>query len=73
MPPPIGDASGSKILVVSKQRYVAILRRRTGKATRRRNCEMKVESDVLIYFHHEELIVSSVPRHQLAVSAEIKI
>jgi hypothetical protein len=29
-------------------------RRRKGKATRRRTCEMKVESDVLIYFNYED-------------------
>jgi hypothetical protein len=47
VPPPIGDAGGSEILAVSKQGYVVILKRRTDKATRRRNYQMKVESVVL--------------------------
>jgi hypothetical protein len=33
---------------------VVILRRRMGKATRRRNYEMKIESGILIYFHYED-------------------
>jgi hypothetical protein len=53
-PPLIGDAGGSEILAVSKQGYVVILRRRTGKARRRRNCKMKVERDVLICFYYED-------------------
>jgi hypothetical protein len=48
----IGDAGGS---AVSKQGYMVILRRRTGKATRRQTYKMKVESDVLIYFHYEDM------------------